>query len=363
MESQTDFHVIFTTNTPAEISEAYQDVKSRGGSFDDMIEALSKYQECAPSIVRYLYAQYHHENGNDSEASKIITFVLKHLDSTQDYVLELIPSNLARIFGLAGEIYANNNQLSESKTAFEDYQLCLCRLKGVEDNTPLLSFRKFNEYSLSDLINNEITVCSPRVMNDPYDTLLLEWGNNMKKSNHKPHVGPLCDSIEAYRIRSFSRIVNNEGMDMVSNVLMWSHYADQHNGFCIQYKFSDSFIKTTEDRRTVRLHKIDYQPEDKPLDITSGTINTQIALCTKQQQWAYENEVRLIACEPDVVRPYHSIPLDRDSRIEKVFFGYRCPDRNIETIKKILAMQEGIRFYKMQSTPEDIYHLNSIEIP
>lgn len=98
MESQTNFYVMFTTNTPAEISEAYQDVKSRGGSFDDMIEALSKYQECAPSIVRYLYAQFHHENGNDSEASKIITFVLNHLDSTQDYVLELIPSNLARIY-------------------------------------------------------------------------------------------------------------------------------------------------------------------------------------------------------------------------------------------------------------------------
>jgi len=30
------------------------------------------------------------------------------------------------------------------------------------------------------LVNNEITVCSPRVMNDPYDTLLIKWGENIR---------------------------------------------------------------------------------------------------------------------------------------------------------------------------------------
>src|SRR5574344_1204364 len=160
-----NYKVIFTSNTPKEISDSYKEIQSCEGSFDDLVASLTKYEACAPSVVQYLYAQYHHEHGNDSEASRIISEVISNLCSTEDWVLRMIPSNFARIYGLAGEIYACNGQVALSKTSFEDYQLCQCRLKGVEDNAPLLSFRRFNDYSLSDLINNEITVSSPREMN------------------------------------------------------------------------------------------------------------------------------------------------------------------------------------------------------
>ena len=201
-------------------------------------------------------------------------------------------------------------------------------------------------------------------MNDPYDTLLLKWGDCIRECNQKNHIEPLCDSFESYRIRSFSQLKSKDGKNMVSNILMWSHYADQHNGFCVQYRFSDAFLKVTEDRRTVRLHEIQYQPEDIPLNLKldEGVINTQIALCTKQHLWEYENEVRMIAYEPDVIGYYHSIPLDDGSFIGNVFFGYRCPDKHIETIKKVLSNQEQIKFYKMESSLEDIYHLSYIEI-
>lgn len=360
-----DGNVIYAHGvTENRIIESYNNVISNKGSFEDLKASLTEFETCAPSIVRYLHAKYFYGQGNLKDASRIISEVIQGLENSHDYVITFNNSNLRNIYGLAGEIYANNNQNTESKIAFQDYQLCLSRLKGLERNDSLLSFRRYNEFSLSDLINNEITVCSPRVMNDPYDTLLLKWGDFIRERNHKKHIEPFCDSFESYRIRSFSQLQSKDGKNMVSNILMWSHYADQHNGFCVQYRFSDAFLKVTENRRTVRLHEVQYQPEDIPLDLKldEGAINTQIALCTKQHLWEYENEARMIAYEPDVSGYYNSIPLDDGSFIEKVFFGYRCPDKHIETIKRVLSNQEQIKFYKMESSPEDIYHLSYIEI-
>lgn len=358
------YNVIFTSETPKQIAETYNGIVKNGGSFEDLKAALSEYEKHSPLFVKFLHANFLSVKSEFSEASNIITEVLQGLNSVEDYTIGFNQRRLVPIYGLAGEIYADNNQFTESKIAYQDYQLCLCRLKGLGLNESLLSFRRYNEYSLSDLINNEITVCSPRVMNDPYDTLLLKWGDFMKERKHKVHVKPFCDALESYRIRSFSHLAGKDGKEMVSNTLMWSHYADQHYGFCVQYKFSDDFLKVTEERRTVRLHEIQYQPQDEPLklNLEEGSIDTTVGLCTKQHQWEYENEARLIAYEPDVKGDFHSIPLDEGSHIEKIYFGYRCPDKHIDTIKKILANQSQVKFLKMQSLPEDIYHLSSKEV-
>ncbi len=359
-----DYNIIFTSVTPNEIAQTYNRVVQDGGSIEDLKTALAEYEKYSPLFVKFLFAKFLSVQGNYREASNIITEVTQSLGTIEDFTIGFNQRILSSIYGLAGEIYASNNQFAESQIAYQDYQLCLCRLKGLESNDPLLSFRKYNEYSLSDLINNEITVCSPRVMNDPYDTLLLKWGDFMKERKHKPHIQPFCNALESYRIRSFSHLTTKDRKGMVSNILMWSHYADQHYGFCIQYRFSDNFLKVSEERRTVRMHEIHYQAEDEPLNLNldDGSIGTQIGLCTKQHQWEYENEARLIAYEPDVDGLYHSIPLDEGSCIEKIYFGYRCPKKHIETIKRILANQSQIKFYQMQSKPEDIYHLSCKEI-
>ena len=85
-------------------------------------------------------------------------------------------------------------------------------------------------------------------------------------------------------------------------------------------------------------------------------------MCTKHHQLEYENEARFIAYEPDVKGLYNSISLEEGSHIEKVCFGYRCPAKHVETIKNILSNRGQIKFYQMQSNPEDIYNLSSVKI-
>ena len=37
----------------------------------------------------------------------------------------------------------------------------------------------------------------------------------------------------------------------------------------------------------------------------------------------------------DIVGDYHPIALDKSSKIDSVYFGYKCPQKHIETIRKI----------------------------
>lgn len=263
----------------------------------------------------------------------------------------------AEVCLLAGEIYAKNKMEKKAIEAFQFYQLFISRIKSI-DEEELLSFRNFNEYTLSDLTRNGITVCSPTVMNDPYDTLILKWGEFLKSKRHNKHIDYFCRSLDLYRIRSFVRIKGDDGnsQEMIGNVLMWSHYAGQHTGYCIKYHFSDKFLKQSSDSLTVRFRGMIYDNVE-PLDIAKFHIDTNFALLKKHPLWQYENEVRLIAYNLNECRDFYQLTLDKDSYIDSIYFGCRCPDYRIDIIRKILDGQDRIKFYKMKSSYNDIYNM------
>lgn len=342
-----------------DIAKIYEKCKNTNCSFEKFKSELNQYEEVLPITTRYYYALFSYKNANFIEASKIITDTLNILENMPENSFEVSFSDVWKsVYGLAGEIFSITNQNNEALNAFQNYQLCVCRIKSTSIKKGLITFRNYNEHSLSDIINNEITVCSPCVMNDPYDTLILKWGEYLKESKpDKKHIEQYCKSLNSYRIRSFTRAQDLRGNDMVSNVLMWSHYAGQHTGYCIEYHFSDKFITVTEPRRTIRLKDIIYHNIDTPLDISANTIDTNLGLCTKHSDWCYENEVRLITYEPDIEGPFNSIPLDKDSYIKRIYFGYKCSKKQIETIQRMLIGHRNIEYYKMQSDYSNILHL------
>ena len=90
------------------------------------------------------------------------------------------------------------------------------------------------------------------------------------------------------------------------NRLMWSHYADSHKGFCIEYNFGGT------DDETMRLlpFPVIYSADrpqfpwkvaiDKsPESLAAATRQMMFALLTKDNAWAYENEWRLIIQNSD----------------------------------------------------------------
>ena len=81
-----------------------------------------------------------------------------------------------------------------------------------------------------------------------------------------------------------------------NNSLMWSHYANGHEGFCVGFDRSNSFFqKQKTDRGGVgKLVNVIYSKMRVPLDLTSESKDIPDFLRHKNVDWKYEEEVRLI---------------------------------------------------------------------
>jgi hypothetical protein len=120
----------------------------------------------------------------------------------------------------------------------------------------LYKYRYYNAYSLSSLANSPIWLSEPKTFNDPFDCAITLDRNTYKKSvidaisvalkkvqdgktmrdellNEWPGDG---DAFETLR-NSVKDLFQNIGICSFSalsdHMLMWSHYADHHKGFCI----------------------------------------------------------------------------------------------------------------------------------
>lgn len=278
------------------------------------------------------------------------------------YYQEHINKTISDVFYCAGEIYAKMDAMEESARYYRIGQYYHTFFKSEFENANnviVFSFRNYNEYSLSDLINNTITVCPSSKMNDPFDSIINLWGDtdNLEKiCTDKKHIMPMCSAFNLYRIRSFC--LGNRNTP-IKKVLMWSHYAGEHTGFCIKYKLSNHFIKQKENGNYEHMYlkKIEYTNEK--ISIATTSINTDVAFATKSKEWRYENEVRLIVYNPNKTEQFYGIELDDESEIEAIFFGYRCSEVAINTIKNIFINKNTKvpKFYKMILDENNVYNL------
>lgn len=260
---------------------------------------------------------------------------------------------------------------AEALRLYEGYHCLQMQLNSnlFKDTDPqeaikLYQFRRFSDYSLSNLLRSEITLSRPCVMNDIVDTLIYSWLNSPSfgaKSTHKGHLDVYRRAFQDYRIASFCEDNPIKNQYAVQNTLMWAHYASEHYGFCVQYIFSaDEFRKDDFHNNTAsRLFRIKYRdPQKDPVDFTSEdeTLFTDVAFLTKSNDWEYENEVRLIQYSPLNGCDRNQYCLSPKSSINAIYFGYRCPDANIQIIKRLLC-DRNIHFYKMKIDYTNVHRL------
>jgi len=270
-----------------------------------------------------------------------------------------------KIYFLAGELYTRNGEEQNSLKCYHKYQYYSQKKSDFTDKDSVIvySFRRYNEYTLSDIINKEITVCHPSKMNDPFDTLIFEWNKNLPSICKEPtHIKPYQESFDSYKIRSF--VANYETMDtddsIVSDILMWSHYTDSHKGLCLKYRLSNFFFEKRDDKKYIshRLKKVVYEQNKVSVDLPK--IDSELGYVTKSAVWERENEVRLIYYGSSLTE-YLGIPLDHDSHIEAVYFGLKMEEANKKTIKNLLRRQK-VTFYDMYNTKDDVYNIQPKKI-
>lgn len=270
--------------------------------------------------------------------------------------------DIGKFFLSCGDYYSN---LDEERIALKYYHQChyeKYRIKTPYDGKEvnLLSFRKISTYVLSDLINSEITLSNPLLMNDPFDSIALLWSNQNNwnrfasgvRNNHEYYAA----AFKKYRIRSFTR----NKITSRKNNLMWAHYADDHKGFCIEYCLMPEIHNTHNivDLSFSVLQNVNYDKNNDDV-LKNRSLSTSDAFASKDKVWNYENEVRLLFFNPNFQKDFETIPLGK-SYISAIYFGFKCPEENIRLIKKILG--DKIKYYQMKQAKGKIYSLEPTEI-
>lgn len=317
----------------------------------------------AVAVIKKLY------NDGDFQAAKIaidiaFKFAKKSANNNDKNLLKDLYLNSANVYG-------EMKKYPEALKFYEGYHCLSMQLNsniftGTEplQTISLFQFRRFSDYALANLMKSEVTLSRPSAMNDIVDSLIFAWLDSPSfgsRSKHRGHLEAYKKSFEDYRIASFCENCPRKNRFAVQNTLMWAHYAAEHSGFCVEYSFDkEEFSKNDFSSNSAsRLFRMKYRdPETDPVDFSSpdNSLFTDVAFLTKSIDWAYENEVRLIQYAPKNGALRNQYGLSSKSKIVAIYFGYRCPDANIQIIKRILNNRD-IRFYKMKIDYSNVHRL------
>jgi hypothetical protein len=215
--------------------------------------------------------------------------------------------------------------------------------------THLYKYQRLTAHSLASVLNKSVWMASPTSFNDPFDCAIPFPRANIKESmENMLKSAAASKGIDLRDIRNHDKIEGNEerayeilkrtlqttlskaGVLCLSatslEILMWSHYADNHKGFCIEYDFSeDSGL-----RKSAR--PVQYQNEMPDLSVTGTdeehrTEYIQKCVFTKAKQWKYEQEWR-------VLHPEGNRAVNASGEITSIIFGARMSI----TDKQMLAL-------------------------
>ncbi|MFW6272986.1 MAG: DUF2971 domain-containing protein [bacterium] len=128
--------------------------------------------------------------------------------------------------------------------------------------------------------------------------------------------------------------------------LMWSHYADKHQGMCIGFNFPHRY-----DERFL-LCPVKYVKKIIPHDGTADIIRTILYMqTTKTKEWEYEDEIRAITIAADKSQSFEIVFYEK-KYVREIIFGCKVPNQNItDAIKKLKDNNfdiSSIEFKKME---------------
>ena len=156
-----------------------------------------------------------------------------------------------------------------------------------------------------------------------------------------------------------------------TNTLMWTHYANNHSGFCIGYeafysdKLKNNFLINTEDsnkyfdinhinylENCVEAKKVVYSEKNivfNPFIFEPEPIMN--SLFCKSKEWEYEREYRVVRANMNFLPDEEFRKLHYPQNVlKKIIFGFKATQQNIDMIKDIVNDYYGntVLFFKTQ---------------
>jgi hypothetical protein len=249
----------------------------------------------------------------------------------------------------------------------------------------LFKYQGVTEYSLKNLENCEVFLAPRNVLNDPHELgFILESYPQyrikeielakqrelfFKDSGYVDSIKEMLDTgreVTKHKEDTvyFSELINNSGVLSTTadplNRLMWSHYANSHKGFCLEFEsdflngknialypadyLPDTPILSFSEQRDfqyrqikqmnpsfslVGIHKF-YLENSKAFKQESTQQLLLAALTAKHEDWKYENEWRYVCGKNGAVNY-------QPKKLKSIILGMQITDEDKDNILKIVA--------------------------
>lgn len=232
-----------------------------------------------------------------------------------------------------------------------------------------------NPFHKNILLHNEIYLASPKDFNDPFDCRIPMNFINQTPEDRNDYITELAisqsENIEQHglELEFFIRNVEKEMQDILAfqtdkenyyydlldkfygilslskkwnGILLWSHYANYHKGFCIGFWEE----KLRASGSLVRTGKVKY-PKEFPI-IKPAIEKTKkdrlnrihVQTTTKSQDWKYEKEYRLLKCYfPHEPKPFERLIQFSDEVISEVILGINISSSDKEEIVSLCKLK------------------------
>lgn len=295
--------------------------------YEHIPSSLYRFRSCAEYNINNLrngveWFSYPKDFNDPYDAGMRLSF---HLLKNDVFVKRMLPLFIS-YSGDMGISFNNQDKqtIGNSQNPLEEFM----KLAAVKDNR----------------IENMVDVFSQHI--DKIVQGILDDAENKLKNAFK----------DGYLVSCFS--------EELDNVLMWSHYAEYHSGYCIEYDFkglglnhvrnsmlypviySQNFFDATEYYRSTLLGDI------KEYNNLFGVLPT----ISKSPEWSYEKEWRMIfpygPNAPDEIRAL-SMP-----KPKAIYLGVKMNEENRDTIIQI-AKERKVSVYQVVQSQEGFTYSNT----
>ncbi len=240
-----------------------------------------------------------------------------------------------KLIGLRPHFWASN-MISDYPTHFYKYQ-------PVKD-----------KHAIQNLFNRQAVFSSRLNFNDPFDCKITITDPTPEEAVHLLKGNPLfsnlavgenfakeCQSLFLKAREGFNKLIDGYTFYCLSssgkNNLMWSYYADAHEGFCIEFKSSHIAAEIVTYEKSLPCIKLtEFFSTDA--DRAQLAQNIWKALRIKLEEWHHEDEYRFQLSNS--INPIKSLPNGKGKIIsyepdfiESIIFGCRASSDTIDYIK------------------------------
>ncbi|MFW3412161.1 DUF2971 domain-containing protein [Aliarcobacter butzleri] len=230
----------------------------------------------------------------------------------------------------------------------------------------LYKYRNFEDpYMINIIKNSSLYFSQVKNFNDPFDLRLdfkqsyskkelLSYIKKFAKEHNIINEEYVCAKAYWKNKEVFLKDQNNIAKDQINkigilslstddkNILMWSHYANNHTGLVFEFKAKES-------KSYFRIASpVKYQDNYNMLSYTSTgekrSNELESLAMTKYIDWQYEQEYRILD-----LNSYGTRKFDK-SDLTSIIFGLEATNENIEEIKTLCAENgfEHVKFKQMK---------------